>query len=82
MKYAAVTSIPKINAVEYSKGNRTIHNSPQAEHATYDESGASFACCFLFRQTAECALLCFSKRGILKAEKDEMRKLFVRGGID
>ena len=58
------------------------HNSPQAEHATYDESGASFAGCFLFRQTAECALLCFSKRGILKAEKDEMRKLFVRGGID
>ena len=37
---------------------------------------------FLFAQTAECALLCFSKRGILKAEKDEMCKLFVRGGID
>ena len=23
-----------------------IHNSPQAEHETYDESGASFAGCF------------------------------------
>ena len=26
---------------------------------------------FLFSQTAECALLCFSKRGILKAEKEK-----------
>lgn len=58
------------------------HNSLQAEHVTYDESGASVAGCFFICTGLRASLAVIFKTRYPEDRKNEIHKLFVRGGID